>query len=136
MSELLKAYRTIWLLYRDRLALEKLPRTPKTQKKIDELKSLEAQLKQAVQDPGFRQRLEQSAVRRAMDIAEKHGKEQSERRGNRKTWKGMTKEQLSARDKAIIAHYKRTKLTRSSFATKHAADYGLKWRRVMDIIPE
>lgn len=72
------------------------------------------------------------AVRRV----KKHSQAQSNRRQNRRTWKGMTKDQLAARDREIVADYKQTKLTRNHFATKHAADYGLKWRRIMDILTE
>ena len=51
MSETQRAYFTIWLLYNDRLKLEKLPRTSKIEAKIEELRSLELQLKRAVTDP-------------------------------------------------------------------------------------
>ena len=134
MSETQRAYFTIWLLYNDRLKLEKLPRTSKIEAKIEELRSLELQLKRAVTDPKFVRRLEQSAVREAMERSEKHSQEQRQKRAKRQTWKGLTREQLTERNQKIVDHFKKNRLKPSSYAQRYAAKNGLSPRSVRLIL--
>ena len=139
MSEREKAYTTIGLLHRDRLALEKFPRTPKIQAKIEKLRNLEESLKQAMRDPEFVWRLEQSAVRRAMKRSEKLGQDQSQKRAKRQTWNGLTRKQISARDQKILEHFKKEcldnrHLTQNDFSNRFAADHKLKPRQVRTIL--
>lgn len=67
-------------------------------------------------------------------VKRKESHDQTERRTKRKTWRGMTKEQLKSRDEKIIEHFKKTHLTAAGFADKHSAKYGLKSKRVRDIL--
>ena len=69
-----------------------------------------------------------------IEIGKSRRKKQIETRSKRHTWNGQTREQLSARNQKMIEHFKRTHLSRSGFAKKHAAKYGLKSRQVMDIL--
>jgi hypothetical protein len=137
MTERGKAYYTILALYQDRLELEKFPRTPKLQKKIDELRNLEEELKQAMRDHDFVRRLEESAVRRAMERTEQHGQVQREKREKRQTWNGLTRQQLLERDQKIIEHFQRSRkkgLTMGGFSERHAAKYHLSPRFVRLIL--
>jgi len=47
-----------------------------------------------------------------------YSKTQKTKRGKRRTWKGLTKEQIKNRNKKIIAAWGKTKLSENSFAKK------------------
>lgn len=69
-----------------------------------------------------------------MQKGTKYSKKQKEARAKRKTWGGLTQDHLLERNQKMIEHFKRTHLSRSGFANKHAAKYGLKSRQVMEIL--
>lgn len=66
----------------------------------------------------------------------KYSNTQKVNRGNRKTWNNLTKEQMAERNQKIADHCNRTRLKPSSFAKRHAAEYGLKPRRIKEILKE
>jgi len=149
MSEIQKAYYAILSCYQDRFELEKIRSMPgysnysprlrkRLEAKIEELRNLEVELKKAVKDPDFVRRLEQSAVREAMERSEKHSKTQQRKRGKRQTWRGMTRDQLSERNQKIINDYykkpRKSHLTIAGFAERYAAKYGLKPKQVRNIL--
>jgi hypothetical protein len=70
----------------------------------------------------------------AIKKVKKNSQAQSQKRAKREHWNGQSHDQLSKRNQKMIEHFKRTHLSRSGFAKKHAAKYGLKPRRVMDIL--
>lgn len=73
-------------------------------------------------------------MEKSIDIGAARRKKQIETRSKRQFWHGQSSDQLSKRNQKIIEHFKRTHLSRSGFAKKHAAKYGLKSRQVMDIL--
>lgn len=70
----------------------------------------------------------------AIKRVKKHSENQQKRRSKRQTWNGLTREEREKRNQKIIEHFKKTPLKPSSFAQKYASKYGLKPRRVRDIL--
>ena len=74
------------------------------------------------------------------EIADKFQESQKNKRGKRQTWNGKTKEQMQARDDAMISHYEELHAKRpavynpSTFAGKYAKEYGLKPTQCRTII--
>lgn len=145
MSEYAKVMYAILACYQDRLKLEKIRSMPgysnystrlrkRLEAKIEELRNLELELKKAAKDPDFVRRLEQSAVRKAMEHAEKHSQEQQRKREKRQTWKGLKPEQRTERNRRIFEHFRKTHLSKNNFADKHAAKYSLKPSAVRSIL--
>ncbi len=71
-------------------------------------------------------------------IGKSRRNKQKEARGKRKTWKGLTREQMSVRNQKIVEHYKEASKNRhiklNGFAKKHADKYLLKPTRIKQII--
>lgn len=128
MSERGKAYYAILALYQQRFKLEKLPRTPKIEKKIEKLRNLEEEWKQAMRNPDFVRRLEESAVREAMERSEKYRQEQQRKRGMRKGYNGFTQEELLIRDQTVFQDFRKSRLTMNNFANKYANKYQKKYK--------
>lgn len=61
-------------------------------------------------------------------------KKQAIVRGKRKNYHGQTSEQLSERNEKIDNHFKKSHLSESSFAKKHAAEYDLQPRMIRLIL--
>jgi hypothetical protein len=70
----------------------------------------------------------------AVKRQKKYSHEQSEKRQKRQTWAGLSPEQRAARNKKIIEHFKKSGLTKNSFAERNAAKYGLKPSRIRSIL--
>jgi hypothetical protein len=64
----------------------------------------------------------------------KYREQQREKAGRLRSHGGKTAIEIQARNNQIREHSKKTHLTSSGFAQKHAAQYGLKPRRVRDIL--
>ena len=72
-----------------------------------------------------------------MDIAgRKYTETQSQNRRKRRNLRTGRRSAVGTDEEDRIAHYKRTKLNRNNFAKQYGANYGLRWRRIMDIIPD
>jgi hypothetical protein len=56
------------------------------------------------------------------------------KRGNRRTWKGLTKKEITERNNKIIEAFRKTKLTRNSFAERQAKKHGLSLTQVKNIL--
>ena len=62
-----------------------------------------------------------------IEIGKSRSKKQQETRSKRQLWNKLTREQITARNRKIIEHHKKTRLTEASFAQKYAMKiYGLK----------
>ncbi len=149
MSEIQKVYYAILSCYQDRFKLEKIRSMPeysnystrlrkRLEAMIEELRNQEVELKKAVKDPDFVKRLEQSAVREAMERSEKHSKTQQIKRGMRQRWHGMSSEQIAERDQKIVTEYykpRKSHLTMTGFAKRYAAKHpGLTPRWICSIL--
>ncbi len=71
-----------------------------------------------------------------LKVGRNRSAKQKQTRSKRKTWNDLTREQISARDQKIIAHYKQaheknSAITANSFAKQHASEYLLSpsWTR-------
>lgn len=69
-----------------------------------------------------------------VEIGISRSNKQKETRARRRTWNGLTSAEREARDRNIFNHFKRTHLSRSGFAKTHAKKYGLKPRRIQEIL--
>lgn len=78
---------------------------------------------------------ERSGVLRKTALA---GKRQSKKQRNtqtkRKTWGGLTKQQIKKRDQRIIDKFKSSKLTMSNFAKRNKDEFGLSETQIRTII--
>ena len=92
-------------------------------------KSIEAGLREDIKED---QLLRYS--KKTIEIGVSRKRKQRATREKRKTWGGLTQEQLSARDQKIVEHFKTTRLTAASFAKKHAAEHKLSPRTVRLIL--
>jgi hypothetical protein len=90
---------------------------------IDKLEGMSAMLTIA---------LNESRVKDFMAL--KHSQDQRRIRAKRRMYHGDTREKISERDQKIIEDFKRTRLTSSSFAEKHAAEYHLSSRWIRRIL--
>jgi len=130
-----KLYRAILLCYQKRLEIEaQRTKTPKMKADIKELKSAEARLKEPSKNPDFLEHLVKVDLMETKSKADNFSDGQSQKRKSRKMWHGLTQDQLTERNQKIVDHFKRTKLTVSGFAQKHAGKYGLSIRTVRLIL--
>lgn len=66
--------------------------------------------------------------------AEGYSKKQSDKASRPRSRGGKTPADIKKRNEEIIEHFKKSRLTASSFAVKYASKYDLKPRRVRDIL--
>jgi len=64
----------------------------------------------------------------------RYSEDQANRRDKRQTWGGKTREQIRVRDEEIAKAFKKSKLNSSNFSQKYASKYGLKSRRIREIL--
>lgn len=112
------------------------PRTPEIEASLEDLKNRVLQLHHAINTNRVRHFL--APAFEWKEHAEKHSQTQRQKRGKRRTWNGLTREQLSARDESMIEHYKKASknghISLHGFAIKHADKYCLKPTRIKQII--
>ncbi len=109
------------------------PRTPEIEASLEDLKDRVLQLSHAINT--YRVQRFLAPAFEWKEHAEKHSQIARQKRRKRRTWNGLTREQISARNQKMFEHFKKTHLTRSSFAQKHAQKYGLKTRQIRNILP-
>jgi hypothetical protein len=63
-----------------------------------------------------------------------YGETQTRKRDKRRTWGGLTKENLKKRNQEIKEHFQKSKLTPNSFAKKHSKKYKLSIRQISNIL--
>lgn len=78
-------------------------------------------------------------VEPSINIGESRRQQQRKNRQKRKTCRGLTREQITARDAEIIAHYERVHgknkaITQNSFAEDHHTDYDLGTSQMRNIL--
>jgi hypothetical protein len=100
---------------------------------VEELEEMSFCLSKALSDRWLKDSM--TPGMEAVKRVKKHGQTQSEKRQKRQTWKGLNPEQRAARNKKMVEHFKKTGLSKRSFAERHAAKYGLKISQIRSILP-
>lgn len=130
-----KIYTTIANLKRSIKILSNIePRTKKIESALEESKDLEKKLREAVKNPDFIKNLTEKSLEQTFIKSNNYSKTQKNKRAKRRTWKGLTKEQIKNRNKKIIGAWKKTKLPENSFANRQSKIHDLSVTQIKNII--
>ena len=112
------------------------PRTPEIEASLENLNNQVLQLSHAIST--YRVQRFLAPAFEWKEHAEKHSQTQRKKRGKRRTWRGLTREQMSFRNQKMIEHFKEASKNRhiklNSFAIKHSNKYSLKPTQIRQII--